>query len=612
MLALAFWTALLAGTSPRQEELSTPEIYESAVGSVAHIRVLRGEQVVSTGTGFVIGQERIATNWHVAAAGELVTVEIPHQEPLNATKVFAYSADDDLAVLVVPGLQAPPLALDSELPRVGTKVVVVGSPLGLASTVSEGIVSAVREIDSRRRIQITAAVSPGSSGSPALDASGRVIGVVSSSHSAGQLVNVCVPAHALAEVNSTPMLQDFATWAMEQVTSAERSEADATFALLLGLIRQYLGEIANGDGLLDASTSADSLELLKGRSTLPRPTLVPRGKNWQGLDPTGVTVMTGITLGYISNVRLRQLRDLCETGLQADPCHPELVRLSQYLGDTNSLGIDTSWERNRAQALLKLVECGIAEDAEVYQLTRLVWDSPRPRTVRRADGWIGPLPSAFILELVDRLEQSADSRWRTTFSPELAETRAWGLIAKACEQEAKGHFTSYTSPIKDPAGLDLLRKAEELNLLYQEQLRERFIRLQDDHFAPVQIGGVLRYVNPQLETIFLLQADYVSVGIIHDRAADLEIATLREELEDEGLAGSATSLLQLATYKLVDAAKMYEKAGDNEGARDRVNRIHELFREVRSHRSLNKESRTAIDRIEEMAVQSLQEIPVGG
>jgi tetratricopeptide (TPR) repeat protein len=78
---------------------------------------------------------------------------------------------------------------------------VYGSPLGLENTVSDGIVSAIRDIpDYGRIIQITAPISPGSSGSPVLNMQGEVIGIASFQMVEGQNLNFAIPSEKITSL----------------------------------------------------------------------------------------------------------------------------------------------------------------------------------------------------------------------------------------------------------------------------------------------------------------------------------------------------------------------------------------------------------------------------
>jgi hypothetical protein len=121
-------------------------------------------------------------------------------------KVDAVDGDraTDIAVLKIPGFGLPTLSVTAALPEVGARVVVIGSPLGLTHTVSEGIVSAVRLEQGRQLIQFTAPISPGSSGGPVLDANGHVVGIATSTLTEGQQLNFAVPVkYAMGLITST-------------------------------------------------------------------------------------------------------------------------------------------------------------------------------------------------------------------------------------------------------------------------------------------------------------------------------------------------------------------------------------------------------------------------
>ena len=133
----------------------------------------------SLGSGFVVETERsrsvLLTNYHVIA--EAVStggrINIRRQDLTFAASVIAANENADLAAIEVDeGL--PALIVDSEKPKVGDSVIVVGSPLGLEQTVTNGIVSAFRA----GYIQFSAAISPGSSGGALVNPDGRVVGVV--------------------------------------------------------------------------------------------------------------------------------------------------------------------------------------------------------------------------------------------------------------------------------------------------------------------------------------------------------------------------------------------------------------------------------------------------
>jgi tetratricopeptide (TPR) repeat protein len=117
--------------------------------------------------------------------------------------VLAVDAEGDLAVLKidVPSPAIRPLPLDKTSPQEGESVVVIGNPLGLEGSVTNGIVSAVRDIPTFGRIiQITAAISAGSSGSPVVNMHGQVIGIATLQVTGGQSVNFAIPSERISQL----------------------------------------------------------------------------------------------------------------------------------------------------------------------------------------------------------------------------------------------------------------------------------------------------------------------------------------------------------------------------------------------------------------------------
>lgn len=185
-LALPGW----AIDSRAASDEALPTLVKQVLPSVVTILARRGEDSkLSGGSGFVVAPERIATNWHVITGADQVTVVTPAGKHLAATE-FSANGAHDLAILTVPGLDLPALPLgSSEVLAAGQSVVAAGAPLGLTATVSEGIVSAQREVDGVRVIQNTAPISPGSSGGPLLDRQGQVVGYNSFYLEGGQNIN---------------------------------------------------------------------------------------------------------------------------------------------------------------------------------------------------------------------------------------------------------------------------------------------------------------------------------------------------------------------------------------------------------------------------------------
>jgi Trypsin-like peptidase domain len=161
------------------------------------------------GSGFLISANgEIVTNFHVIKGAHSAEVKLSSGAFFPVSGILASDPDRDLAIIKVNGNNVPLLTLgDTDKLSVGDHVVAIGSPLGLEGTVSDGIVSALREeAQDKRWIQTTAPVSPGNSGGPLLDMRGNVVGVITwrvSSHQA-QNLNFAIPSDEVRSLLSKP------------------------------------------------------------------------------------------------------------------------------------------------------------------------------------------------------------------------------------------------------------------------------------------------------------------------------------------------------------------------------------------------------------------------
>jgi hypothetical protein len=192
--------ALLQGNS---QKLDAPVLYERAKSAVVHITAVDAAGQVKGGSGVILRSDGLlATNYHVIKGAVSARVQLLDGDIYDDVAIADTDERKDLALLKIKaaGLSALTLADLSDL-RVGTTVYVLGAPLGLEGSLSQGLVSALRpatEINAKlegfRVIQFTAPVSAGSSGGPLIDETGRVVGLVSATLPAGQNVNIAIPA----------------------------------------------------------------------------------------------------------------------------------------------------------------------------------------------------------------------------------------------------------------------------------------------------------------------------------------------------------------------------------------------------------------------------------
>lgn len=189
------------------------------------------DNTLSRGSGFFIASDRVITNRHVIERAVRVEIHLLDGKKFTVKGVVALDGEGDLALLQVdvPKGLALPLPIVKAVPQEGESVVVVGNPYGLEGSVSNGIVSAVREISGYGKIiQITAPISPGSSGSPVVNMAGQVIGVATLQAAEGQSLNFAVPAERISQLKVTE-LQTFSALNSETQKS-KRSIAERLYS----------------------------------------------------------------------------------------------------------------------------------------------------------------------------------------------------------------------------------------------------------------------------------------------------------------------------------------------------------------------------------------------
>ncbi|TBH20627.1 S1C family serine protease [Thermus thermamylovorans] len=223
-----------------------------------------------SGSGFVIdGEGHILTNYHVVQGAQEITVRF-HGDPQEyRARLVGAAPPLDLALIRVeaPKEQLVPLVLgDSDRIRVGQKAIAMGNPFGLEFTVTQGIVSAIRENPGAigdetglvpQVIQTDAAINPGNSGGPLLNSRGEVIGI------------------------NTAILTPTGQFGAAQF-------AGVGFALPINLVKAYLPELKAGRTLTAQEIIRSRPRL--GVSLVPLSAYPERLRQQHGLPATGLMV----------------------------------------------------------------------------------------------------------------------------------------------------------------------------------------------------------------------------------------------------------------------------------------------------------------------------------
>ncbi|MDC0066730.1 tetratricopeptide repeat-containing serine protease family protein [Verrucomicrobia bacterium] len=211
----------------------------NCVGTV--MTKIEGE-FVAIGSGFMISEDgQFVTNWHVVEGNKRFMIKMANGVSYNVTDLLYSQPDRDLAILKVYGSNFNKLSIQEGV-TVGERILVVGSPQGLGGSVTDGIVSATRNFsdlnigddyaNNTQCVQVTAPISPGSSGSPIISLkSGAVVAIASFKRNGGQSLNFGVSSkhlNGLLESKNKTALPPINNNLKEPVNSWEAKWANST------------------------------------------------------------------------------------------------------------------------------------------------------------------------------------------------------------------------------------------------------------------------------------------------------------------------------------------------------------------------------------------------
>ena len=228
------WLAIalaILGTSVVSAE-TAQEITGTALRSTVLLTVEdENGQPLRSGIGFLVGDGLIASGLHVVEGASAGYVSLAGEETRYALgNVTAKDRERDLVVIEIPATGLPTLPVgNSDTVQAGDRVYVAGNLRRLDGAFPHGVVSGIREVESGTLLQITAPISPGSSGGPVLNAAGEVIGITVASVRDGQNLIFAIPANHLAKLLEGPLPAE----------PLSTSEDDAGAFLSLGLMYYY-------------------------------------------------------------------------------------------------------------------------------------------------------------------------------------------------------------------------------------------------------------------------------------------------------------------------------------------------------------------------------------
>lgn len=167
---------------------------------------------IGQGSGFLITSDGVSvTNFHVIKDAYSAEAKLGDGRLFHLLAVQAYDAGKDIAIIqlgrktsggVEQARDLPFLTLATEPVQTGDRIATVGSPEGLSNSVADGLVSAIRNDDGRRLLQISAPISPGSSGGPVFNLAGEVVAISSFQIVEGQNLNFAIPIEEVSKIRN--------------------------------------------------------------------------------------------------------------------------------------------------------------------------------------------------------------------------------------------------------------------------------------------------------------------------------------------------------------------------------------------------------------------------
>jgi hypothetical protein len=217
-LLMTLTRVVAAQSAPPRKDI--PSIAKAANGSIVSIVMSDDSgKPIAQGTGFIVNKGGlVVTNYHVIAEGSSGVAKLTDGAIYILEGVVTSDKARDVAVLKIKatGKNFRGLMLgNSDRVEVGQEVVAIGNPLSLESTVSNGIVSGIRTADALggKFLQVTAPISPGSSGGPLFNMAGEVIGITTLYLKGGENLNFAIPINDAKRL----LLNPYAKWGLEAV-----------------------------------------------------------------------------------------------------------------------------------------------------------------------------------------------------------------------------------------------------------------------------------------------------------------------------------------------------------------------------------------------------------
>lgn len=195
---------MLLTVSAYNQTLDAEQIYKKVNNAVVTIYAYDSSQkILSQGSGVVMNDKGwIVTNYHVYNGSDKMIVK--HKDQIvEYTDIIGVDVEKDILILKIADRTFPSIVIgNSDSLNIGQKIYAIGSPMGFENTITDGIISGMRSYEEKTKnfIQISAAISHGSSGGAVVNAKGELIGISTLTAAEGQNLNFAIPVNEVLKV----------------------------------------------------------------------------------------------------------------------------------------------------------------------------------------------------------------------------------------------------------------------------------------------------------------------------------------------------------------------------------------------------------------------------
>ena len=227
------------------QSITPQKLFESYNKSVAVIICYdQNGKKKAQGSGVILEEKGIViTNFHLFAGSDKFDV-MRNDSSIGFTEIQGVNIEKDVMVFKLFATDFPkiPVGNSSSL-AVGDKVFAIGSPKGLENSISEGMVSGIRKIGENKRnmIQITASISPGSSGGAVFNDNGELVGISSMKVTDGENLNFMIPINEVMAVVDSGLYEKQTIQALKFLYAGKDAVENAKYTEAIDNFTKYIG-----------------------------------------------------------------------------------------------------------------------------------------------------------------------------------------------------------------------------------------------------------------------------------------------------------------------------------------------------------------------------------